>query len=57
MALLTTLTMIKKLRLSTPPPPQSPHDDDTFYWIDRFGPDSFEIFREDLGPDDETEEE
>eukprot|EP01051_Picozoa_sp_SAG22_P003409 SAG22_NODE_165_length_16780_cov_57.761525_5_plen_142_part_00 len=32
-------------------------DDDTFYWIDRFGPDSFEIFREDLGPDDETEEE
>ena len=28
-------------------------DDDTFYWIDHFGPDSFEIFREDLGPDDE----
>eukprot|EP01051_Picozoa_sp_SAG22_P006617 SAG22_NODE_438_length_10500_cov_13.037496_5_plen_90_part_00 len=21
-------------------------DDDTFYWMDRFGPDSFEIFRD-----------
>eukprot|EP01051_Picozoa_sp_SAG22_P002497 SAG22_NODE_112_length_19423_cov_11.462223_4_plen_91_part_00 len=31
-------------------------DDDTFYWIDRFGPDSFEIFREDLGPDDDPNE-
>ena len=28
-------------------------DDDTFYRIDRFGPDSFEIFREDLGSDDD----
>ena len=28
-----------------------------FYWIDRFGPDSFEIFREDLGPDEEESDE